>query len=149
MNKLLIFLLSLSLIPLCASAATIRVPADQPTIQAGIDAAVDGDTVLLADGTYRGEGNRGVLFHGKAVTLRSENGPETCIVDGEFAEEWFEDNVFYFRENEGRNTVVDGLTITGGYRYGISVDDPALQPSPIIRNCIITGNNNGLRLGYG
>lgn len=27
---------------------TIHIPADQPTIQAGIDAAVDGDTVLAA-----------------------------------------------------------------------------------------------------
>ncbi len=149
MKKLLVILLSLALSSLCAGAAIIRVPADRPTIQAGIDAALDGDTVLVADGTYTGEGNRGVEFHGKAITLRSENGPETCIVDAEFAEEWFEDTVLSFSENEGRNTVVDGLTITGGYTYGISVSDAALQPSPIIRNCIITGNNRGLYLGYG
>ena len=30
------------------NAATIHVPADQPTIQAGIDAVVSGDTVLVA-----------------------------------------------------------------------------------------------------
>jgi hypothetical protein len=39
----------------CATAAqpkTIRVPQDQPTVQSGIDAAVDGDTVLVADGMY-------------------------------------------------------------------------------------------------
>src|SRR5690242_18545666 len=35
-----------------ASAATINVPADQGTIQAAIDAASDGDTVLVAPGTY-------------------------------------------------------------------------------------------------
>ncbi len=149
MNRLLTILVALALSSLCASAATIRVPADQPTIQAGIDAAVDGDTVLLADGRYTGEGNRGIEFHGKAITLRSENGPVNCIVDAEFVEEWDEDVVLSFSENEGRNTVVDGLTITGGFRWGIYVSDPALQPSPIIRNCIITGNNNGLGLGYG
>jgi hypothetical protein len=147
--KKLLILLSLALSSLCATAAIIRVPADRPTIQAGIDAAVDGDTVLLADGRYTGKGNRGVEFRGKAITLRSENGPETCIIDAEFAEEWFEDDVLSFTENEGRNTVVDGLTITGGYTYGISVRDAALPPSPIIRNCIITGNNRGLYLGYG
>ena len=66
-----------------AFAATIRVPADQPTIQAGIDAAVDGDTVLVADGTYTGEGNQDIDFKGKAITVQSENGAENCIIDCE------------------------------------------------------------------
>lgn len=35
-----------------ASAAVINVPADQPTVQAGINAAADGDSVLIAPGTY-------------------------------------------------------------------------------------------------
>jgi len=40
-----------------AAAATINVPADQPTIQAAVTAAASGDTILLADGTYTGSGN--------------------------------------------------------------------------------------------
>jgi pectin methylesterase-like acyl-CoA thioesterase len=43
---------------------------DFPTIQAAIDAAIDGDTVELADGTFRGDGNRDPDYLGKAITVR-------------------------------------------------------------------------------
>lgn len=58
-----------------AGAATIRVPDHQPTIQAGIDAAMNGDTVLVADGLWIGEGNRDLDFGGKAIVVRSQSGP--------------------------------------------------------------------------
>ena len=51
--------------------------ADFSTIQEAIDAAVDGDAVLVAPGTYTGDGNRDIDFKGKAITVRSENGPRT------------------------------------------------------------------------
>ncbi len=37
-----------------ASAATIQVPANQPTLQAAVAAAATGDTILFAPGTYAG-----------------------------------------------------------------------------------------------
>ncbi len=56
LKRLVLMLYSM---PLCRShAATIRVPDNQLTIQAAITAAIDGETILLADGVFSGEGNR-------------------------------------------------------------------------------------------
>ena len=81
MNKLgryvyLTIIFSLLCVNTPVYAATIRVPADQPTIQSGIDTAKNGDTVLVANGTYKGEGNVNIDFKGKQITVKSQNGAE-------------------------------------------------------------------------
>ncbi|MCH7871238.1 MAG: right-handed parallel beta-helix repeat-containing protein, partial [Planctomycetes bacterium] len=93
-----------------APADTIRVPGDQPTIQAGIDAAVNGDVVLIADGVYTGTGNKNLDFAGKAITVRGENGRDNCIIDCEG-----DGRAFYFHSGEGADSVVEGLTIRDGW----------------------------------
>ncbi len=57
-----------------AGAETLRVPSEYPTIQAAMAATVNGDTVLVADGTYTGPGNMNTWFGMRAITVRSENG---------------------------------------------------------------------------
>lgn len=64
--------------PAAAAPVTIHVPADQPTIQAAINAAANGDTVLVSDGTYK----ENINFKGKAITVASVNGPVTTTIDG-------------------------------------------------------------------
>ncbi|MEJ2729360.1 MAG: choice-of-anchor Q domain-containing protein [Deltaproteobacteria bacterium] len=115
-----------------AFGATINVPTvDYPTIQAGIDAAADGDTVLVADGTYTGDGNIDLDFKGKAITVTSENGPENTIIDCEN-----NGRGFNFQSGEGQDSVVSGFTITNGKATdggGIYIYDS----SPTISKCII------------
>jgi len=119
--------------------STIHVPADQPTIQAGIDAAWDGDTVLVADGTYTGEGNKNLDFGGKAITVKSGNGPDSCILDGEGS-----GRGVYFHSNEGPDSVLEGFTITNFVWRGILIFacDPGdnCRCNPTIINCKIIGN---------
>ena len=61
-----------------AAGKTIHVPADQPTIQAAINAASNGDTVLVSPGTYF----ENINFIGKAITVKSASGPAVTIIDG-------------------------------------------------------------------
>ena len=89
--------------------ATLHVPMEYGTIQAALDAAADLDYIVVADGTYTGEGNRDLDFKHKEVTLRSANGPEDCIIDCEQ-----QDRAFLFSSGEGRGSVVEGLTIRNG-----------------------------------
>jgi hypothetical protein len=48
-----------------ADARILHVPSGYSTIKAGIQAAVDGDTVLIEPGTYK----EGLNFNGKKITI--------------------------------------------------------------------------------
>jgi putative hemolysin len=118
-------------------------PADFNNIQTAIDDTNDGDTIVAADGTYRGNGNRDIDFKGKAITVRSENGPENCIID--CGGSWEDPHRgFYFHSGEEANSVLEGLTITNGYiewpePYGGGIRcDP--NCSPMIKNNVIVQN---------
>ena len=47
------------------------------TIQAAVDAAKDGEEILVSDGVYAP-----FWAYGRNLVVRSENGPQSCIVDG-------------------------------------------------------------------
>ncbi len=117
----------------------LYVPSEYGTIQAAIDAAIHWDTVIVADGIYTGDGNRDIDFLGKVITVRSENGPEKCIIDCNGTE----DNPhrgFYFHSGEDANSVLSGFTITNGYAsYGGGIY--CSGSSPTLTNCTFSSNS--------
>ena len=149
----------------------LDVPSEYPTIQAGIDAAADGDIVLVAKGTFTGTGNKYISLLGKAITVKSISGPEHSVIDGEGV-----GRIFHLKDSEGTDTVIDGFTIKRGNAKqefnnrggGIFFDrsSPTIQhcvvtenialdagglyifySSPYVINCVITNNSGGLGAG--
>jgi len=133
-----IFLLLLTA-PAITTAKTIYVdddnPADFNNVQAATNDSNDGDTIVVKDGTYTGDGNRDIDFKGKAITVRSENGPTNCIIDCEAS-----GCGFYFHSGEDENSILDGFTITNVYGfYGGAIKCDG--GSPTIMNNTITRNH--------
>jgi predicted outer membrane repeat protein len=131
----------LGLLALCSIglADELLVPSQYSTIQSAINAAFDGDTVLVADGVCTGDGNRDIDFLGKAVTVRSESGPDNCIIDcnGTEAEPH---RGFYFHSSEDTSSILDGFTVINGYAKYEGGAIYCLCSSPTLKNCVFLNN---------
>ena len=102
--------------------AIINIPADLPTIQAGIDSAADGDIVLVADGTYF----ENINYKGKSIKVARHyvmggdtNHINNTIIDGSQSSHPDSSSVVYFVSGEDTNSVLSGFTITGGSGTGL------------------------------
>jgi hypothetical protein len=96
-----------------AVAADIDVPADQPTIQQGIDAAVDGDRVLVAPGRYVER----IDYHGKNIEVIGTGGAAVTIIDGAAG-----GHVVVFESGETHGAVLAGFRIERGAATGSNLD---------------------------
>jgi hypothetical protein len=147
-------------LPGIAAAVERHVPSQYTTIQGAINAAVNGDTVIVAPGTYTGTGNRDIDFLGKAITVRSTDPNKPGIVaatiincQGTKADPH---RGFYFHSGENAGSVLNGLTITNGYVMdGCGGGVRCNSSSPAITNCTFVGNSaiigkyGSLGPGYG
>jgi predicted outer membrane repeat protein len=123
------------------AAAILRVNAGGegpfPTIQAAVDAAQEGDTISLADGTYRGVGNRDIDLLGKEITLCSAGGvPENCVLDCESL-----GRGFYLHQGEYKNTQILGLTIMHGKAETGGAIYCGEHVKPLIADCRFVDNS--------
>lgn len=145
-----------------AASSVLEVPVAFPTIQAAINAAVNGDTVLVDPGTY----TENIDFKGKLITVQSAQGPSVTTIDGGNVAP-----VVSFSTAETTAAVLQGFTIQHGnatatYSYDgggvhISGASPTIEgnvitanvtcasgagigisfASPVIRDNLITGNS--------
>jgi len=132
----LILVIGLGLIVGFASdAAELTVPGGYGSIQAAVNAANSGDTVLIAEGTY----DEVVQVEKSGITFEAAGEVSATVLNGTINIE------------SAYGTVVDGLTITGagdGIRVRGNTRGP--EPSLVVRNSVISGNTgDGIDLSHG
>ena len=114
----------------------IKVPSQASTLQAALDIARTGDTILVAAGTYGGEGNRDLSIPNISITIRSEEGPANTVFNCEGTDL---DNHFHMSFDVLSSPVaVIGLTFRGA--FGSHGAIRCRSASPTFINCVFRNN---------
>lgn len=146
-------MVALCLVVVSVDAATRKVPSEYPSIQAGIDAADDGDTVLVAPGVYY----ETINFGGKEIVVTSTDPNDPGIVGYTVINADQDGSAVTFENGETPASVLRGFTITGGFgTLNSDIEGDGLfwgggiycyQASPTITKNIIAGNRAPMVIG--
>ena len=117
MKKITIFCCAL-LTAAALQAQVIHVPGDYATIQQGINAAIPGDTVLVADGIYYEQinflGKKPLMVASQFVTDGDASHIDNTVIDGSQIANPDSATVVYFASGEDTTSVLCGFTIRNG-----------------------------------
>jgi hypothetical protein len=130
------------------SPGPLAVPEHYPTIQSAMDAAVAGDTVFVAPGTYGG-GHEVEIVEGWTVTAAVVVAPGVTLLGRPEAPEQVVIQVDDTTHgivcvDADSSTMVAGITVTGG-RMGFT----GRRSSPVIHHCRFVGNGVADRFNSG
>ncbi|MDP8202846.1 MAG: hypothetical protein P9M11_12005, partial [Candidatus Tenebribacter burtonii] len=133
------FVLLIILFFLKLSATVINIPADQPTIQEGINASVNADTVLVQPGTYV----ENINYNGKNITLASLflTMQDTSYISQTIIDGSQNGSVVTFESGEDSTAVLIGLIIQNGFGFGGGIF--CSQSNPSLENITIRNNTGG------
>lgn len=142
----LAILLVVVALSLPAAAGTIHVDwtggGDYTNLWAANVAASDGDTILVAPGTYSGTQNTDVNLYAKNLVFESEGGAAVTVIDGSS-----QYGGFYITNGQDSTTVVRGFTFLNCYRGSNGAAFEISNASPIVEDCVFeacsSGSNGG------
>ncbi len=115
-------------------AAILLVPTDYPTIQGALDAALDGDEVVVEPGSYF----ESIVIPARSVTLRSQSDfPENTTLDGSQISGV---ELVKFDGNPTGTRTIRGLTLRNATDTAVRIPTTALAGHHVIENCRFIGN---------
>ena len=112
------------------------------TIQAALNVASNYAVVVVADGIYRGTGNKNLQIPGKPLILESVTGAAKTVIDCEY-----DGRGMTFQNPANPRTVLRGFAVIRATQSAILCNSGA---SPSIEGCVLTGNmGTGVECGSG
>ncbi len=132
-------------------ASIINVPSDQATIQEAINAAIKGDTILVAPGIYY----ENINFSGKNILLGSYFilSEDTTYISQTIIDGNNDGTVVTFASGEDSTSVLCGFTVRNGNKdSGAGGGIFIVESHPYLKNVIVTqnsaGNGGGILINY-